>query len=167
MLVPSSWEALSVLKGLQISYRNVWMTSQIKIAERGWNCKPWMHFALIPGIIKDSVDLLRLQTQMHQLIMRCLSYQHPIMSCQAETSLGCIRRCFQQSCSCINATVRVVGEASSGTACTIPIPGAQKWWIQMETGRSPDQGSIKLLCRSRLQMWLLLPGKERWTGWCL
>lgn len=28
-------EALSVLKGLQISYRNVWMTSQIKIAERG------------------------------------------------------------------------------------------------------------------------------------
>lgn len=96
VLVTSSWEALSVLKGPQISYRNVWMTSQFKIAERGWNCKPWVHFGLIPDITKDSVDSLRLQrkTQIHWLILRCLSYQHHITSCQGNASLWCTRRHF-------------------------------------------------------------------------
>jgi len=54
-----------------------------------------LHFALVPVIIRNSVDSLRTQrqkTQKYWLIMRCLSYQHHVTSCQTSVILRCMKR---------------------------------------------------------------------------
>lgn len=124
-----------------------------------------LHFALIPAIIRSSMDSLRLQrrkNQMYWLIMRCLSYQRHVTSCQTNAILRCIKRHISSKDTAVLMP--------SYRRLMRPLLEQRVQFLSLvfktDEFRLKQEGPLiretnQLLCKRRLQIRLLQRGKDK------